>query len=266
MPPKSKSKPKQPRSWAKICLVAIGLFIILSIILATSYNDSDAPTDTESDPAPQGVSHDHYDDFIQISSDPEHASPAEAESEPQIIPIDYKSIIVDTEEKFAHKISDNLKLNQIINLRTSIDEYFRIHGRLPSSVVGLRSFVNAQTDSQPLFTSIRSLSSQSLADGYIYYSPTDINYPLNIPPNSVIVLGQTKCNLDNTKLGVAVAHQIVTTVNKSKSWGKPVNRLEANTTVAGGRKSLSMIFRLTLDGADYTYCHHDYPHNYSLFI
>ena len=275
MNPKSKNQDNnQLLSRFKLPLILLSIVGGISFFFWIVINQTNQPdTQTEDATQEQGSSEvpteeltPHAYTHTSILQEPsEYGLPPLNENTQEPI-INYQDIPKNTEEALNQQLEDSLKAQQINNLRITLDKYFQENNRMPSSALVLKNFLNQRSTFTIIFEDILPLNSNTILDEYIYYSPSDINYSLNIPLNSLVILAQAKCNTNNDALGIKVRKHIVTQVNENESWGQKVNYIDANTTVEGTSNSLAMIFRLSLSGADYTYCQHDYMYNYDMKI
>ena len=288
MNPKNKRETNKPLSFAKVSIILVFLIsvvVIIAIVFTNPYdsndNDVDNQDDSQNQEDQQGVEAEVEDDHSHEFDDHDHFHHQDPHTpvfhdDNDVLPpvvedifedVDYQDISLDTETKFTDSVSDSLKIDEIVLFRSVLDDYYASNRQLPSNSAIFANLIEQnRTFNASLFAGVLPLVNNQLQDNQIYYSPRDINFSLNIPENSVVVIGQAKCNITNQTVGVRVRKHLVTQVAQDGTWNDRVNHIDAHTTTPGHARNIAMIFRLRLRGADYTYCHHDYPHNYNLVI
>ena len=258
-------------SKTKIMLVVFGLSIVVSFIaLAISSVISENQEDTEDEQIQAPIT--ESEDSVSISTD----SPSNTEEDSIVAdnpittntPPRPKDITIDSEDKFRDGLLDNFKIEDLQTYRQVIDDYFHANGSLPANNAVLNQLIGAETIITPSYDSsnILALTTGQVADGLVYYSPQDIDFTVNVPAETILIIGQAKCNMSNATIGIAVNKDVITIIDTVNQWGQPINLLDSNTTIEGASSSVAIIFSLKLEGVNYTYCHHDYAHNYDFEI
>lgn len=179
----------------------------------------------------------------------------------------YEDIKIESAEALNANLADSFIINDADIYRKILEDYFLANDNLPSSIQTVQQLVeqfkqNPNGGSIFKFNTLTSFNNQ-LNSETAHYSPQDVNTLISIPKNSLLIIAQAKCNLKNDQRGIAVDRYVVRNITQVNKWSDPVDAISSQTVIPAFRGNIAMIFRLNLEGADYTYCLHDYSYNYN---